>query len=180
MQNPTSLRQSDGHYLTGVFVTGAIRAALGLALAAGAAAGCRPSGEGQPGDSSLLGETSAATTDMTGMAGHEGMMSAAMMDSMHAHMSMMDTMSATSVKARFATHRRMVDSMLTRMSSDMRGMKVTADAGWTATADSIRADLDRMATMDGAQLKSAMSAHHQRMMRLMQMHRGMMGATKTQ
>lgn len=121
----------------------------------------------------------ATTAAMTGMAGHAGMMSAAMMDSMHAHMSMMDTMSATSVKAIMPSHRRMVDSMLTRMSSDMRGMNITADAGWTATADSIRADLDRMATMDGSQLRSGTGAHHQRMMRLMQMHRGMMGPMKT-
>jgi hypothetical protein len=161
-------------------VTGTIRVALGLALAAGAGAGCQPSDEAQPGDSSVRGETAAAMTGMTGMAGHAGMMSGAMMDSMHSHMSMMDTMSATSVKAMFPTHRRMVDSMLTRMSSDMRGMNVTADAGWTATADSIRADLDRMATMGGSQLKSAMGTHHQRLMRLMQMHRGMMGPTKTQ
>ena len=156
-------------------MTGTVRVALTLALAAGAAAGCARGDEAQPGDTSA----GADTAGMAGMASHAGMMSGASMDSMHAHMATMDTMSAAGIRAMFPMHRRMADSMLTRMSTDMRGMNVAANAEWNALADSLRADLDRMATMNDAQLKAAMGAHHQRMMRLMQMHRGMMGAPGT-
>lgn len=159
-------------------MTGTVRVALALVVSVSAAAGCARGDEAQTVDTAANADTT-GMAGMAGMAGHVGMMSGASMDSMHAHMAMMDTMSVASITAMFPVHRRMADSMLTRMSTDMRGMNVAANAEWSALADSLRADLDRMATMDGPQLKTAMGAHHQRMMRLMQMHRGMMGPPKT-
>ena len=119
-----------------------------------------------------------ATSD-TGMGGSmAGMMSASTMDSMHVHMQMMDTSSAQHVAAMLSTHRQMAANMLSRMNADMRGMNMSGDAAWNATVDSLRQDLTRMPDLDAAALKSMMPAHHARMMRLMQMHRDMMGKMK--
>ncbi len=116
---------------------------------------------------------------MPGMSGSMGgMMSAAMMDSMHTHMSMMEGMSGARMKAMLPAHRQMVADMLSRMSADMRQMNMQPDAIWTALADSVRRDLVRMPDMSAAELRSAMPAHHARMMRLMEMHRSMVSGMK--
>ena len=122
----------------------------------------------------------AATRDTGGMAGMN-MMNAqmtAMMDSMHMRMQMMDTASGEHMKSMLPMHRQMLANMLSQMSSEMRSMNMTADAAWTATADSIRQDLVRMPEMSAQELKRMMPAHHARVMRLMDMHRQMMGAMK--
>jgi len=93
-------------------------------------------------------------------------------------MRMMDTMSAARMKAMLPAHRQMAAKMLSGMSADMRGMNMTADAAWTATADSLRQDLVNMPEMSPAQLKSFMRAHHARMNRLTAMHRDMMAKMK--
>lgn len=152
--------------------------ALGFALAA-----CSRSDE-RPGDTDTAAAKATSTTPdttmqgMKGMGGVAGMMSAGMMDSMHAHMQMMDTSSADHIKAMLAPHRQMAANMLSRMNSDMRSMNMSGDAAWNATADSLRQDLTRMPEVSGAELKSMMPRHHARMMRLMQMHRDMMGKMK--
>ena len=114
---------------------------------------------------------------MAGMAG--GMMGAGMMDSMQTHMRVMDTVSPDRLKAMLPMHRQMTANMLTRMSADMRGMNMPADAAWSATADSLRQDLAHMPDMSAAELKNMMPAHHARMTRLMQMHRDMMAKMKS-
>ena len=45
---------------------------------------------------------------------------------------------------------------------------------WTATNDSVRADLARMPDMSPAELRAMMPDHHRRMMRLMEAHQAMM------
>ena len=122
--------------------------------------------------------SAASDTAMKGMGNMAGMMSASTMDSMHVHMQMMDTSSAQHVAAMLSTHRQMAANMLSRMNADMRGMNMSGDAAWNATVDSLRQDLTRMPDLDAAALKSMMPAHHARMMRLMQMHRDMMGKMK--
>ena len=112
---------------------------------------------------------------MSGMTGMGGMMSTAMMDSMHAHMGAMEKMSGDRMKEMLPMHRQMVANMLSRMNSEMRNMNMPADAQWNATVDSLRQDLVRMPEMGTRELEAMMSAHHARMMRLMQMHRDMMG-----
>lgn len=126
------------------------------------------------------GTATSATSDtaMKGMGSMAGMMSASTMDSMHVHMQMMDTSSAEHVAAMLPSHRQMAANMLSRMNADMRGMNMSGDAAWNATVDSLRQDLTRMPDLDAAALKSMMPAHNARMMRLMQMHRDMMGKMK--
>lgn len=121
-------------------------------------------------------DTTAAKADTAGMGGMNmpGMMSPATMDSMAAHMRMMDTASAASLQAMLPMHRQMVANMLSQMSADMRSMNMSADATWTALADSVRQDLVRLPEMSVQQLKQNMVTHQGRVTRLMQSHRAMM------
>ena len=116
---------------------------------------------------------------MAGMGGMGGMMGSGMMDSMQAHMTMMDTMSGNRMKEMLPMHRQMAANMLSRMNSEMRSMNMAASADWTATVDSLRQDLIRMPEMGDQELKAMMADHHARMRRLMQMHRDMMRSMKS-
>ena len=128
------------------------------------------------------GDTAGGMANMPGMSGTTGMtgmMSAGMMDSMDVHMRMMDTMTGAQMKAMMPAHRQMVANMLAQMNSEMRGMKMTPEARWTALIDSVRQDLVRMPELTPQQCKAMMPAHHDRITLLMRLHRGMMeGKTK--
>lgn len=148
-----------------------VRALAVVLVAAMTVGACQRSGEKEPANADSAG-------GMAGMSGMGGMISTAMMDSMHTHMQMMESMNADRMKEMLPMHRQMVANMLSQMSSEMRSMNMAANAAWTATADSLRQDLTRMPEMSGQELKAMMPAHHARMMRLMQMHRDMMGKMK--
>jgi hypothetical protein len=122
--------------------------------------------------------TAGATAAPADTAASMGEMGAAMADSMHAHMQHMETMTGDQMKAMLPEHRQMAANMLSRMSSEMRSMNMSADAAWNATADSLRQDLARMPDMSAQQLKSMMAGHHGRIMRLLGMHGSMMGTKK--
>jgi hypothetical protein len=74
--------------------------------------------------------------------------------------------------------RHTVANMLSQMSSEMRSMHMASDARWSATIDSIRHDLVHLPETKGAELKRMMPAHDARVIRLMDMHREMMGTTR--
>ena len=111
---------------------------------------------------------------MGGMSGMGGMMGG-MGSEMQAHMQRMaGDVSGEKMQSMLPMHRQMVANMLSRMNGEMRQMNMAADAGWTATVDSLRQDLVRLPEMSGAELKSAMPAHMGRVRRLDEMHQGMM------
>lgn len=118
--------------------------------------------------------------DTAGMKGMPmgGMMGSAMTDSMQSHMRKMESVPAGQMKAMLPAHRAMVADMLLEMNADMRKMGMGSDPKWTALTDSIRQDLTGMPDMSGTQLKSFIPQHDARVMRLMDMHRSMMGGTK--
>ncbi|MGH7469825.1 MAG: hypothetical protein ACRENP_17900, partial [Longimicrobiales bacterium] len=60
------------------------------------------------------------------------------------------------------------------MNREMQSMNMTGDSAWTATSDSVRADLTRMPEMTPAELQAMMPGHHRRMTRLMEAHQAMM------
>lgn len=123
--------------------------------------------QGMPG---MHGGDSAGGT-MAGMGGTTGGMG----PEMQAHMQRMTGgMSGEQMRAMLPTHRRMVANMLSRMNGEMRQMNMAADAGWTATVDSLRQDLVRLPDLGAAELKTAMPAHMQRVARLGEMHQQMM------
>ena len=109
---------------------------------------------------------------MAGMHGDSAMRD--MMTRMQGHMGMMDTASAATIQAMHPMHRQMMDSALTSMNDEMRRRNMSTPE-WTALADSLRQDLDRMAGMSASEIPAFMRGHRDRMMRFMQMHRTMMG-----
>ena len=117
----------------------------------------------------------AAEGTMEGMSGMQG---GGMTEQMQAHMRSMQGASGDSLKAMLPTHRQMAGNLIAQMNREMRDMNMAADAGWTATVDSLRQDLVRMPEMDAAELLSFMPAHQARLDRLMQMHQAMMGNMK--
>ena len=129
---------------------------------------------GNPAAGTLEGPTRADSTNR--MAGV--MMGSGMMDSMQTHMQMMDTMRADRMKAMLPQHRQMVANLVAQLNGEMRKMNMPPDARWTALTDSVRQDLVRMTEMSTGELRSFMSEHGERVVRLMEMHRTMMAGTK--
>lgn len=163
------------------FFTTSVRTIAVALVAALTVSACQRSDQNEPAtaDSPAMAPRADTTGGMAGMPGMGGMMGTAMMDSMHTHMQTMDTMSAGRMKEMLPMHRQVTENMLSQMSSEMRSMNMAANAGWTATADSLRQDMTRMPDLGAQELKAMMTAHHARMMRLMQMHRDMMGRKKS-
>ena len=146
--------------------------ALGLVLALAACGG------GEEAEVSNSAPAADSAAPMAGMAGMAGMTApdtggAAQME---AHMQAMESASEDSLTALLPEHRQRVANMIARMNQEMRDMNMPADAGWTATVDSLRQDLRRMPEMDATELKTLMPAHHARVTRLSELHGAMMGA----
>ena len=76
-----------------------------------------------------------------------------------------------------AAHDQMMSQMMDRMGADMRGMHMNGDAKWNALADSVKADLAELPTLQGKELATRMKAHTDRVRRLIAMHEGMMKGT---
>jgi hypothetical protein len=117
---------------------------------------------------------------MAGMQGMEGMqgmqMGGGMMEQMQAHMQAMEGESAEQFKANLPQHRQMVANMISQMNREMRDMNMTADQEWNSAINAVREDLKRLPEMSTSELQTFMPEHRQRVMRLMETHRGMMGA----
>lgn len=149
----------------------AVTALLGLAAA------CGP-------DESMedMADDMEAPGQMEGMDGRSGggvqggmMMSGGMMEEMGGQLEHMAGLPADSLDGMLATHRQMVGNMMAQMTREMREMDMATDAAWEAVVDSIRADMRLMPAMGSEGLHAAMPAHRERVMRLMGMHRDMMG-----
>lgn len=126
--------------------------------------------------------TGTTTNTMPGMTGTMGNMGAsgttAMMDEMKRHLQVIRAASPDSLTASLPTHRQMVANMIATMNTEMRDMHMSGDAAWQATVDSLRSDLTTLPTMSGAELKTFLPAHAQRVTHLMQMHHDMMANMK--
>lgn len=113
---------------------------------------------------------------MPGMGGQRGgMTSSGSMDEMQRHMEQMMGAGVDSMQAMLPMHRQMTANMLSTMNREMRDMNMAADSDWSMTMDSVRQDLVRMPEMSEQELRALMPAHRDRLVRLMEMHRSMMG-----
>ncbi len=170
------LTACQGSQRTATPTTGGPSVAAGASRTAPAETSSTHGTGGTPGMGGMNGMNGMpAMGGMQGMGG--GGMMAQMTPQMMTHMRMMQGASADSMAAMMPMHRQMMANMLARMNGEMRGMHMPADARWTATADSLRQDLVRMPELSAPELKAMMPAHLERMKRLMEMHRGMMGGT---
>jgi hypothetical protein len=64
------------------------------------------------------------------------------------------------------------------MNREMRDMNMASDQEWNSTIEALREDLRRLPEMSTSELQTFMPEHRQRVMRLMEMHRSMMGEMK--
>lgn len=149
------------------------RVGIGTVLVLAAALVACGGREGSQQDSAAADSAMMGMPGMDSMRGMAGMMSDSMMTAMHSHMQMMDTVSAAPLQSMFAIHQQMLSDMMSRMTDDMRAMNMSGDAAWTATTDSLRQDLTQMQGMTPEAMKQAISAHHGRVMRMMDMYRRM-------
>ncbi len=97
---------------------------------------------------------------------------------MQSHMEAMRKAGPDGMKAMMASHRQMAANMMAEYNKQMRDMNMAADGAWTATVDSLRADLRLMPDLGAAELQARMPAHEARLVRLTQMHQAMMKAMK--
>ena len=130
-------------------------------------------GEDDGGADTAAPASDTAQTSMQGMQGMQG--GGGMMEQMQAHMRMMDGAGADSMQAMLPMHRQMVANMISQFDREMREMNMPGNAGWEATIDSLRQDNVRMPEMSASELGVFMPEHRARVMRLMEMHRSMMG-----
>lgn len=105
-------------------------------------------------------------------------MGGGMMEQMQAHMQAMEGESAEQFKANLPQHRQMVANMIAQMNREMRDMNMSSDQEWNVTIDAVREDLKRLPEMSASELQTVMPEHRQRVMRLIEMHRGMMSEMK--
>lgn len=112
-----------------------------------------------------------------GMEGMGGMqMDGGMMEQMQAHMQSMEGANGERHQTMLPEHRQMVANMISQFNREMRGMEMGADSEWNQTIEALRQDLRQMPEMTAQELESFMPEHRQRVMRLMEMHREMMGS----
>jgi hypothetical protein len=115
-----------------------------------------------------------ADTGMAGLrGGMAGMGSTQMMADMDAHIGVMRSASADSMKAMLPMHRQMVANLISQLEREMRDMSMTGDAAWNATLDSLRQDLRVMPDLSALALRDLMPAHSNRVRRVIDMHRSM-------
>lgn len=113
---------------------------------------------------------------MQGMEGMQGMqMGGGMTEQMQAHMQAMAGESGEQFKANLPQHRQMVANMIAQMNREMRDMNMASDQEWNSTIEALREDLRRLPEMSTSELQTFMPEHRQRITRLMEMHRSMMG-----
>ena len=127
----------------------------------------------------------ADTSRDTGMAGMEGMRGGAVasgsiqiMADVDAHLGMIGSATADSMKAMLPMHRQMVANMIAQLEREMRDMNMTGNAAWTATLDSLRQDLRVMPELSAQALRDLMPAHSSRVRRVIDMHRSMMASMR--
>ena len=155
-----------------------------LAIAAAVAlSACARENGGDSADTAAPGGNTAGaaaqdTGGMQGMEGMQGMRGGGMTEQMQSHMRMMDGAGADSMKAMLPMHRQMVANMISQFDREMRQMNMKADPAWQATIDSLRQENVRLPEMNASELRAFMPQHRARVMRLMDMHRAMMGNVK--
>lgn len=116
---------------------------------------------------------------MEGVSGQSGTMDSSMAGmpvEMRTHVMGMTGATGEAMKAMLPKHRQLVANMIARMNGEMRDMQMASDAEWSATVDSLRADLVRLPELSGPELTAMMPAHLARVTRLSAMHGKMMGA----
>jgi hypothetical protein len=137
---------------------------LALLLAA-----CGPGEEAAP--PAAAAPDSAAQDPMSGMAASP---TGRMIEDMRAAIARINASPAESLAVHLPDHRRNTANLLAEMNREMESMQMGSDATWSATVDSVRQDLVRLAEADGEQVRALLPDHTRRVERLMASHEQMM------
>lgn len=121
------------------------------------------------GDPATGGMASMPGMGATGVSG-----TAAMIADMKAKLADIEKLERDSLEMVVQDHRAKAAALLSEMNREMASMQMQADAGWSATADSVRKDLVAIPEAKGEALKALMGAHITRLLRLIGMHEDMM------
>jgi hypothetical protein len=136
-------------------------------------AACQGSSEDQPAAETATASDSASGSD-AGTSDMSAMATSQMIRDMRMSLSRTSALSPDSLKALIPEHRQKAANLIAEMNREMTSMEMSSDAPWTATIDSLREDLVRLADVDAAQLQALMPEHGRRLERLMASHEAMM------
>lgn len=125
-------------------------------------------------DAADAADSPVATDSMAGMPGMGAASGNAIAQQIEAHLKATKGISADSLKAILPMHRQMAANLIASFTKEMRDMNMAADAAWSATVDSLRADLRLLPDLSARELRARMPAHESRITRLIQMHQAMM------
>jgi hypothetical protein len=136
---------------------------LSLAAAAVTAAACTPKG----GDSSAAASNSGTSASSTTLAPTVGADSGKqLVDSVTTDDSLLAHAAPAQIESLVPRHVQLVTHTLVLLELNRRKAGAPADPAWTATADSVRADLKAMPTLSPAALTAMLPAHVARVQRL--------------
>lgn len=91
-----------------------------------------------------------------------------------AHLQHLSTNNPDSLKALVPADREVVTALIADCEKMMREMKMNPPKKWQDAVKDLRQDLNRMASMNGAQLQSAVPKHRKRIEDMLSMRRDMM------
>lgn len=113
---------------------------------------------------------------LPGMQGMPGMVmqSDSLMPMMRADLDSLAARSPQFAAGTLQAHEAMASRMLDAMGSDMGMMNMRPDSTWIGLTDSVKHDLADLPTLSGRALERRLSAHVDRMRRMLDMHRAMM------
>ena len=117
----------------------------------------------------------AAAGGMEGMAGMEGMQQGGVAAQLQGHMQMMQNASGEELKAMLPEHRQLVANTIAQMNREMQSMDMSDNTEWNAAVGALREDLVRLPEMTPEELKAFIPEHQERINKLTEMHRSMMG-----
>lgn len=121
------------------------------------------------------GSAAAADTGQRAMAGEmTGMHRDTLAASVEAHLQRLATSNPDSLEALVPVDREVVTTLIADCEKMMREMKINPPGKWRDAVKDLRQDLDRMAAMSGAQLRSAVPEHRKRIENMLSMRRDMM------
>ena len=152
--------------------------AAGLALLA-ACGGTEEEPEGAA-DTEVVAEPAApaAAGGMEGLGRMESMQQGGIAAQLQGHMQMMQNASGEELRMMLPEHRQLVANTIAQMNREMQSMDMSDNTDWNESVAALRQDLVRLPEMTPEELKAFIPEHQERINKLMDMHRSMLGDMK--
>jgi hypothetical protein len=155
-----------------------IRSSVLTLTATSLLAACGGAEEKPEAATAVVAEPAGQMQGMEGMQGMESMPQGGAGAELTGHMQMMQGASGEQLKQMLPEHRQLVANTIAQMNREMRDMDMSGNTEWNETVQALRDDLVRLPEMAPEELQAFMPAHQERINRLTEMHRSMMGDMK--